>query len=150
MAAAVAVLLAGCGGSAGRVVAPAVSVPASLAACPSGEPRVEDAGVWVCDPNVPVTPAPAPAAALSFTCVVTATGGAAPAVQFTVTATDTGTVTADPTTISVVFDDAGGGEVASNPDVSFWEVIPAGQSLTEHLSSEGGPGVTSCSVAGWG
>ena len=86
-------------------------------------------------------------APLSFACDVTGTGGATPAVQFTVTATAS-TLT-NVSLVSVVFTDSAGNEVTSNPAVTFLETIPAGQSVTANLSSDGGAGITSCDVASW-
>ena len=105
-------------------------------------------------PAAPVTsvaarPAPAPQPRLSFNCQVTETGGEYTSSSFTVTATNDGDQTINSYMISVVFYGESGQELASNPDVSFPESVPPGQSVTAQLASETAPGVTACQVSSW-
>ena len=118
--------------------------------------------MWVCDPDVPVSPVPgpvvtsaaAPAAVLSFTCSIFQPPSPSSPEQFIVTAANPGSVTADSFVISVAFYDGGGQETGSDTNVVFAESITPGSSVTVNIDQRDDEpvpaGSSSCSVTGWG
>jgi len=129
-------------------------------------------GVQPVQPAAPTSQAPTPpatlpaapggetlgAATLAWTCDVTQDpdqpNGQGQYTQFSysATATDSGEA-ASVTSFTLTFNDSAGAEIYSDPEVSWWQVIEPGQSLTAAYTIDDTVGLpeqpTSCQVVQW-